>query len=59
MVPHLTVGHGHPVNELRAAEAAVQAHLAIESQVTAVTLVAQQSAAGRWTRAATFPLPGM
>ena len=54
--PHLTVGHGHPVTSLRAAEEAVRPHLPIDAQATAVTLVTQQSTGGLWTKAATFTL---
>jgi hypothetical protein len=56
VVPHLTVGHGHPANDLRAAEESVRAHLPIDAQATAVTLMTQRSAGGRWTKAATFTL---
>lgn len=54
--PHLTVGHGHPLADLRAAEEAVQARLPVDGQATAVTLLTQQSAGGRWGKAATFNL---
>jgi hypothetical protein len=54
--PHLTVGHGHPLADLRAAEASVQAHLPIDAQAIAVTLVTQQSTGEQWTKAATFTL---
>ena len=56
VVPHLTVGHGHPTNDLRAAEESVQAHLPINAHATAVTLMTQQAAADRWARTATFNL---
>lgn len=56
VVPHLTVGHGHPLNDLRAAEKLIRAHLPIDACATAVTLITEQSAGGQWTRAATFPL---
>jgi 2'-5' RNA ligase len=56
VVPHLTVGQGHPVSDLRAAESAVQSHLPIDAQATAVTLVTRQFAGGRWTATATFSL---
>jgi 2'-5' RNA ligase len=56
VVPHLTVGKGHPVTDLRAAEESVRAHLPIDGHATAVTLVTQQSAGGRWTEAAAFAL---
>jgi len=55
-VPHLTIGHGHPLTDLRAAEASVRAHLPLDAQATAVTLVTQQSTAGQWTKTATFTL---
>jgi 2'-5' RNA ligase len=56
VVPHLTVGNGHPVTDLRAAEESVRTHLPIDGHATAVTLITQGAAGGRWTRAATFPL---
>jgi 2'-5' RNA ligase len=56
VVPHLTVGHGHPLNDLRAAEDSVQDRLPIESSATAVTLMTQQSSGGHWTKTATFTL---
>ena len=56
VVPHLTVGHGHSVSDLLAAEGSVRAHLSIDGHATEVTLVTQQSAGGRWTKAATFAL---
>jgi 2'-5' RNA ligase len=56
VVPHLTVGQGPAVDELRAAERSVRAHLPIEAEASAVTLMTEQSAGGRWARAATFPL---
>lgn len=55
IVAHLTVGHGHPVNVLRAAEAEVSPGLPIEGQAHAVTLLAQDDT-GRWTTRGTFPL---
>src|SRR5580700_4748117 len=56
VIPHLTVGHGHPVTDLRAAEESVRTHLPIDGFATAVTLVTQASAGGRWTRTAIFAL---
>jgi 2'-5' RNA ligase len=56
VVPHLTVGHGRPLNELRTAEKSVRAHLPIEGHAPAVTLMIQQSAGRQWTKAATFTL---
>jgi|SRR5271154_2028944 len=54
--PHLTIGHGHPLVDLRNAADSVQARLPIEASATAVTLMTQRSAGGRWTTTATFPL---
>jgi 2'-5' RNA ligase superfamily len=56
VVPHLTIGHGHPLSDLRTAEDSVQAHLPIDGYTTAVTLMTQQFADGHWTKAATFTL---
>ena len=56
VVPHLTVGIGHLVADLRAAEESVRAHLPVDGHATAVTLMTEQSAGGRWTKAATFAL---
>jgi hypothetical protein len=56
VVPHLTVGHGHPVGALLAAEEAVRADLPIEARADAVTLMTHESANRRWHRVATFTL---
>jgi 2'-5' RNA ligase len=56
VVPHLTVGHGHPVADMRAAEKSVRAHLPIQACAAAVTLMTEQSAGGQWARAARFCL---
>lgn len=56
VVPHLTIGHGHPLNDLRAAEKSVQASLPIEASAAAVTLLTQQPAGGHWAKTATFTL---
>jgi hypothetical protein len=56
LIPHLTIGHGRPVNELRAAEKSVQAQLPIEADAATVTLMTEQSAGGQWAKAATFNL---
>jgi hypothetical protein len=59
VIPHLTIGEGHPPDDLRTAEDSVRARLPIEGEVTAVTLVTQQFAGGHWAKAATFTLrPG-
>jgi 2'-5' RNA ligase len=56
VVPHLTVGHGHPVADMRAAEESVRAQLPVEARATAVTLMTEQSPGGQWVRAARFAL---
>ena len=56
VIPHLTVGNGRPVTDLRAAEESVRTHLPIDGFADAVTLVTQASAGGRWTRTASFAL---
>jgi 2'-5' RNA ligase len=56
VVPHLTIGHGRPLEELRAAENAVRASLPIEASAVAVTLMTQTSAGEHWTRIASFSL---
>ena len=56
VVPHLTIGHGHRLDDLRAAEHSVQVHLPIDAHATVVTLITQQTAGGRWIRTATFAL---
>jgi 2'-5' RNA ligase len=57
VVPHLTVGYGHDLRELRAAEEAVRAHLPIDARASTITLVTQQSPGCRWDETATFALP--
>ena len=56
LVPHLTIGHRCAPDDLRAAERDVRRHLPIDTSVEAVTLLVQESAAGRWTPRASFPL---
>ena len=68
-LPHLTVGKtaetvcrtlngrkGHPVSELRSAEASVRSHLPIDGEATSATLMTQASSGGQWTKTATFTL---
>ncbi len=43
VVPHLTIGHGHPLSDLRTAEDSVRAQLPIEGHAGAVILMTQQS----------------
>jgi hypothetical protein len=52
----LTVGYGHPLTDLRAAEEAIQDNLPIDAYAAAVALMAEQSAGGSWTKTATFTL---
>jgi 2'-5' RNA ligase len=56
VVPHLTVAYGHPLADLRAVEEAIQDNLPIDARAAAVALMAEQSAGGSWTKAATFTL---
>jgi 2'-5' RNA ligase len=56
VVPHLTIGHGRPLNDLRTAENSVQARLPIDGHADAVTWITQQSAEAHWVKAATFRL---
>ena len=67
-VPHLTIGHGGDLTELRAAAEAVRPLLPIPTEATEVTLMAGPDPArppvppgpaeppGRWQRVASFPL---
>jgi 2'-5' RNA ligase len=57
VVPHLTVGHSRPIDELRAAETAVLPGLPVSGSVTTVTLMTGLlNDSAPWTRAAVFPL---
>jgi len=56
VIPHLTVGNGRPVKDMRAAEKSIQEHLPIEACAAAVTLMTEQSCGGQWARAARFTL---
>lgn len=56
VVPHLTIGHGRRLDDLRAAEHSVQAHLPIDAHATVVTLMTQHAAGRRWIRTTTFAL---
>ncbi len=56
VVPHLTVGHGHPLDALRSAEAVVRRQLPVHAVVRAVSLMAEQGGGEPWIRAAAFPL---
>jgi 2'-5' RNA ligase len=54
VVPHLTVGYGHLVNDMRTAEEAIQDSLPIDARAAAVTLMTEQSPGGNWTKSTTF-----
>ena len=56
VVPHLTIGHGHPLTALRSAEDSVRARLPIEASASVVTLITQPSASGHWAKTALFTL---
>jgi hypothetical protein len=56
VVPHLTVGHGHPRPELAEAEDVVRAGLPVGGRATEVHLLAQDRPGGRWTLRERFPL---
>jgi len=56
VIPHLTVGLGQPLADLRAAEKSLRPHLPIEARATAVTLLVGPASGGPWTRKARFPL---
>jgi 2'-5' RNA ligase len=56
VVPHLTIGHDHPVPDLTFAAEEVAAHLPIRANVTAVRLIAGASGVTPWRALAEFPL---
>jgi len=56
VVPHLTVGHGHPRSVLAAAERQVLAQLPVTGQATEVVLLIREVPGARWTPGARFPL---
>jgi 2'-5' RNA ligase len=58
VVPHLTVGHGHPREVLAAAEREVTGRLPVAGRASGVVLLVQDGPGGAWSRSATFPLPG-
>lgn len=55
VVPHLTVGHGTGVDDLRAAEQDVRPRLPVAGRARAVSLLVQDDH-GRWSWAASIPL---
>ena len=56
VVPHLTIGHGHPRPALEAAEHAVQAGLPVTGTATEVALFVQDGPGEEWTLHGRFPL---
>ena len=56
VVPHLTIGHGHPRPVLAAAEDVVRGGLPIAGRATEVHLLAQDQPGSRWTLRERFPL---
>ncbi|XVU30328.1 2'-5' RNA ligase family protein [Actinoplanes sp. CA-054009] len=57
IVPHLTIGHGHPRPVLEAAAAEVTRHLPIHARVDALRLIAGRPEPGpSWPTLAEFPL---
>jgi 2'-5' RNA ligase len=58
VVPHLTIGEGRPVDEMRRAEVAIAGQLPVLDRVAAVTLIAESSRGGLWETLASFPLGG-
>jgi hypothetical protein len=56
ITPHLTVGDGQPLAALRAAEESVRPLLPVSGEVTAVSLISQETAGGQFRRTASFPL---
>jgi 2'-5' RNA ligase len=56
VVPHVTVGHDRPVEELRAAASALRPWLPIRSRCRSVQLIAGSSVPGSWRTVAEFPL---
>jgi 2'-5' RNA ligase len=56
VVPHLTVAHGCDLEDMHAAERALEQHLPIRGRARKVTLMAQADDIGTWTRQTTFPL---
>jgi 2'-5' RNA ligase len=57
VVPHLTVGHGVPVETLRAVERQVEPGLPVQMRVTDVqVIVGRPEVGGVWDVAARFPL---
>ena len=59
VVPHLTVGHGAPVAQLRAAAEAVTAGMPVHASVRRARLMVGSWAPASWSTVAEFPLGGV
>jgi len=56
VIPHLTVGHDVPTAALRAAAAAIEAHLPLRTRVTRAWLLRGSAEPGSWHRVVDLPL---
>jgi len=56
IIPHLTIGTGSDLAEMRAAADAVAVHLPVRCEVTELSLVVRDSTTKRWKVGARFPL---
>lgn len=56
VVPHLTIGHGRPLADLREAERAVQPSLPVKARATSVSLYTRPADGAPWSRRAAFSL---
>jgi 2'-5' RNA ligase len=58
IIPHLTIGTGSDLVEMRAAADAVAVQLPVRCEVTELSLVVRDSTTSRWKVGARFPLTG-
>lgn len=58
VVPHLTIGHGAPIERLRAAEAEVSAGPPVRAAVRSAVLMTGSRAPASWTTLAVLPFGG-
>ncbi|MHA6617637.1 2'-5' RNA ligase family protein [Pseudonocardia sp. DLS-67] len=58
VVPHLTIGHGAPVERMRAAEAEVSAGPPVRAAVRSALVMTGSRAPASWTTLAELPLGG-
>jgi 2'-5' RNA ligase len=58
VVPHLTIGHGAPLPQMRAAEAEVAAAPPVHASVRSALLMVGSREPGSWRSAAELPLGG-